>query len=164
MRPCHLLLGPSAFCLLAGALGLGISCLFLDSSSADNASMGRIGVVAAALLLVYGGVSLLAALGLASGSDRPWLLSSFFRWLVVAAIMVIPTALLFGPTAGFHHHIGFGPFPFFYMVWNGEDPSQGSFQIVEGYEVWFSPARCGVVLVVWVVIFVVATYLVRPTR
>lgn len=78
--------------------------------------------------------------------------------------MVIPTAVLFGPTGGFHHAIGFGPFPFFYMVWNGEDPAPGSFQIIEGYEVWFDPLRFGVLLVVWIVIVVLAFSIVRPVR
>jgi hypothetical protein len=75
-----------------------------------------------------------------------------------------PTALLFGPTGGFHHHIGFGPFPFFYMVWNGEDPAFGSFQIVKGYEVWFDPFRFGLLLVVWIAVVGFAIGIVRPTR
>src|SRR5262245_54756182 len=67
--------------------------------------------------------------------------------------MVIPSGLLFGPSGEFHHHIGFGPFPFFYMVWNGEDPAPGSLQIIKGYEVWFNPMRFGVLLAIWLVLF-----------
>ena len=80
----------------------------------------------------------------------------------VAALMVIPSGLLFGPSGGFHHHIGFGPFPFFYMVWNGEDPAPGSLQIVRGYEVWFNPFRFGILLVVWAVVFATAVGTIRP--
>ena len=146
------------------ALGLGISCLFVGSSLKDYVNAGRVGLFAAGVVFSYGGLSLFVAFALAAPGDRPSLFWTFFRWMVVAAIMVIPTALLFGPTGGFHHQIGFGPFPFFYMVWNGEDPGPGSFQIIEGYEVGFSPLRCGVPLVIWVVIFVVAIALVRPAR
>jgi hypothetical protein len=78
--------------------------------------------------------------------------------------MVMPTGLLFGPSGGFHHHIGFGPFLFFYMVWNGEDPTPGSLQIVPGYEVWFDPVRFGVLSAVWLAVFAMVVGWVRPTQ
>jgi hypothetical protein len=156
MRNYSLLLAPSALCLLAGSLGFCISCDFLGSALKDEINAGRVGLVAAAILLACGGLSLLAAwvLALCCNDRFPW--SLFLRWVVVAAIMVIPTALLFGPTGGFHHHIGFGWFPFFYMVWNGEDPQDG-FQIVEGYDVCFDPLRWGILVVIWIAVFLLAS-------
>jgi hypothetical protein len=76
--------------------------------------------------------------------------------------MAIPTALLFGPNGGFHHHIDFGPFPSRYKVWNGADPAPGSFQIVPGYEVWFDPLRFALLLLVWLLVCVLAIGIVRP--
>jgi hypothetical protein len=158
------LLGPSAFCLLAGAIGLFCSVLFWPSSEKDGIAAGRLGFFMAAMLFGYGLLSLLVAFLLAGRSERTWIWSSLFLWGLVAGIMVIPTALLFGPTSGFHHMLGFGPFPFCYMVWNGEDPEKGSFQIVDGYEVGFDPSRFGVLLVIWFVIISIAIWGVRPTR
>jgi hypothetical protein len=174
-RICGLLLVPAALCLLAGVLGVGISLLFVISPNNENAEFvispnnenaeaGRIGLVASVVLLAVGGVSLASAVAATLPADRPQVWRSFFWWGVVAAIMVIPTGLLFGPTGGFHHHIGFGPLPFFYMVWNGEDPAPGSLQIVTGYEVWFDPVRFGVLLAIWLAVFAGAVGLVRPTQ
>lgn len=157
-----LLLGPAAFCLLAGALGLGLSSHCLGSSHKDDVNAGRIGLFAAVGLLVAGGAFLTAAF--VRCPNRRGLIPVFVRWVVAAAVMVIPTAVLFGPTGGFHHHIGFGPIPFFYMVWDGEDPAPGSFQIVDGYEVWFIPWRFCILLGVWAVIATVVIGVVRPVR
>lgn len=158
----NFLLAPSALSLLAGVLGLAVSSLGLSSGSKDELKAGRIGLAASAVLFTLGGVLLLSALALASTSDRARLWRAFFRWLIVAAFMVIPTALLFGPSGGFHHHIGFGPFPFFYMVWNGEDPARGSFQIVEGYEVWLDPIRFGILVGGWIFVFVIVIAVAGP--
>jgi hypothetical protein len=159
------LLGPAAFCLLAGVLGIGISALFLTSPHKDELNAGRVGLVAGAVLLGYGSLSLGLAFALAHPSRRTGLRVSFRRWMVVAAVMLVPTAVLFGPSGGFHHHYGFGPLPFFYMVWNGEDPAPGSFQIVKGYEVWFDPVRFGLLFAVWVVLLAALTIgIIRPAR
>ena len=101
MRVCNLLLGPSAFCLLAGVLGLGISCRLLGSSLEEEVNAGKVGLLAAAVLLSLGGLSLAAAFALAGRAYRRELVSAAVRWTVVAAIMMIPTALLFGTTGGF---------------------------------------------------------------
>jgi hypothetical protein len=77
--------------------------------------------------------------------------------------MAAPTRFLFGPGGGFHHMIGFGPFPFFYMVWNGEDPA-GGFQIIQGYDVWLDPIRLAVLVVVWLAILSVILFFVRVVR
>jgi hypothetical protein len=158
----NFLLAPSALSLLAGVLGLAVSALCLSSGGKDEVNAGRVGLAASTVLLALGGLLLLAAFALASPPDRRRLWRAFFRWMIVAAIMVIPTALLFGPTGGFHHHIGFGPFPFFYMVWNGEDPAPGSFQIVEGYEVWLDPIRFVIMVGVWVFVFVIVIAVAAP--
>jgi hypothetical protein len=163
-RTCGLLLAPAALCLLAGVLGAGISFLFVTSPNNEDAEAGRVGLVASVVLLALGGVSLAGAVAATWPADRPQVWRSFFWWGVVAAIMVIPTGLLFGPSGGFHRHIGFGPFPFFYMVWNGEDPAPGSLQIVTGYEVWFDPVRFGVLLAIWLAVFAGTVGLVRPTQ
>jgi hypothetical protein len=165
MRMCiyGLLLAPAALCLLAGVLGGVISLLFAGSPNTEDAEAGRVGLITSAVLLGLGGLPLLTAVAATRRADRARLWSSFFWWGVVAAVMVVPTGLLFGPSGGFHHHIGFGPFPFFYMVWNGEDPAPGSLQIVTGYEVWFNPLRFAVLLAIWVVVFAGAVGLVRPT-
>lgn len=164
MRVRSLLLGPAAFFLLAGVLGLIISCycLGLDSPVKIYVHAGRVGLITAAALLAAGGLFLVAAF--ARCSDCNGMRSTFLRWLLVAVVMVIPTAVLFGPTGGFHYHYGFGPFPFFYMVWNGEDPDPTSFQIVEGYEVWFNPWRFLVLLGAWGTIVMLVASVVRPCR
>jgi hypothetical protein len=90
------------------------------------------------------------------------LFDPLLRWCVVLGIMAMPTWLLFAPVGGFHHHIGFGLL--FYMVWNGEDPSPGSFQIIEGYEVWIDPIRFAVTLLLWLAILVGVLVVVRPVR
>jgi hypothetical protein len=100
----NLLLAPSALSLLAGMLGLAVSVLYLNSGGKDEVNAGRVGLAASAVLLALGGLLLLAAFALTYPSDRRRLWRAFFRWTIVAAIMVIPTALLFGPTGGFHHH------------------------------------------------------------
>jgi hypothetical protein len=123
----NFLLAPSALSLLAGMLSLAVSALCLSSGGKDEVNAARIGIAASAVLLVLGGVLLLPAFALASPSDRAQVWRAFVRWMIVAAIMVIPTALLFGPTGAFRHDIGFGPFVYFYMVWNGEKPAPGSF-------------------------------------
>jgi hypothetical protein len=162
MPPFNFLLAPSALCVLAGVLGLAASTLCLNSGGKDEVNAGWVGVLVSTALLVLGGLLLLAVVAVTSHSDRGRLWWRFFRWLIVAAIMVIPTALLFGPTGGFHHHIGFGPFPFFYMVWNGEDPAPGSFQIVEGYEVWLDPVRFGILAVAWLFVFMLVVAVTGP--
>ena len=86
-----------------------------------------------------------------------------FRLCLVIGIMAVPTWMLFGPAGGVHHHIGFGQ-PLFYMVWNGEDPAPGSFQIVKGYEVWFDPLAFALLLLIWLAILVVVVLVIRPVR
>ncbi len=162
MRLSYLLLGPSAFALLAGAIGCGISLLCLGSSARVDVEAGRIGLVGATVLLFIGGMLLCAAFAMTE--ERGLVLPTFVRWILVAALMVLPTAFLYGPLAGFHHHIGFGPMPFFYMVWNAEDPAPGSFQIIKGYEVWFDPLVFLGLLVVWMMILYGAIHWVRPVR
>jgi len=83
---------------------------------------------------------------------------SLLRWAVVAALMAMPTALLFGPIAGFHYQIGFGIL--FYMVWNGEDPTPGCFQI-DGHEVLIHPARLALTVVWWCVVLAGVIVFVR---
>lgn len=162
MRARAILLGPAAFGLLAGVIGLGVSAYCLGSSHRDDINSGRVGLVAAAALLATGGLCLLAAFSRCAQRKR--LATAFVRWALVAGVMAVPSAVLFGPTGGFHHHIGFGPVPFFYMVWNGEDPAPNSFQIVDGYEVWFDPLRFGILLGVWTTIAVIVVGVVRPVR
>jgi hypothetical protein len=130
----------------------------------DEAAMARAGVVVASVLLVVGGITLIAAFLFVGRVNFRWLLSTLVRWMVVAGIMVVPSALLFGPTGGFHHMIGFGPFPFSYMVWDGEEPSSRPFQIVHGVEVGFDPLRFGIYLAVWTVIVALVVRGVRPIR
>jgi len=81
----------------------------------------------------------------------------------VVGLMAVPTWLLFGSTGGFHHMIGFRPFPFFYMVWHGEDPV-GGFQIVQGYDVWLDPLRLAVLVVVWLAILAAVLFFVHVIR
>lgn len=162
-RACGLLLCLAALCLLAAVLGTGISFLFVSSSNREDAEAGHVGVAASAILVALGSPALLMAVAVAPPSSRTQLWRSFLRWLLVAAMMVIPTGVLFGPSGGFHHHIGFG-LPFFYMVWNGEDPAPGSFQIIQGYEVWFIPWRFGMLLAIWIAVLCGAIGLVRPAR
>jgi hypothetical protein len=76
--------------------------------------------------------------------------------------MVLPTWLLFGPIAGFHHHVAFGIF--FYMVWNGEDPAPGSFQLIEGYEVHVDPIRLAVSCLAWLMVLASVIILVTAIR
>lgn len=161
--PCALLLGVAALSLLAAVLATSISMLFLTKPDVEFAEAGRAGLAISATLVAFGSPALLMAVAVSPPSDRTEVWRSFLRWLVVAALMVIPTAALFGPSGGFHHHIGFG-FPMFYMVWNGEDPAPGSFQIVTGYEVWFIAWRFGMLLAIWVVLLFGAIALVRPSR
>src|SRR5689334_11437468 len=112
-----LLLALAALFLLAGLLGLALSAWCLSSKYKDEVNAGRVGLTGSLILLVFGSLSLGAAWRLTSQPGRRLLPYLFLRWVIVAALMVVPTAFLFGPTGGFHHHIGFG-FPFFYMVWN----------------------------------------------
>ena len=160
---CGLLLTTAAFCLLAGALGIGLGFYFAFSPNNEENAVGSMALVASALLLGLAIASLLSAVTGTPWRDRPRTWQSFTWWGIVAAIMVIPSGLLFGPSGAFHHHIGFG-FPWFYMVWNGEDPAPGSFQIVQGYEIGFDPLRFGALLAIWLAVFVWAVTLVRPTR
>ncbi len=155
MRNYRWLLAPSALALLAGLLGFTVSVLCLGSNQQVAVSAGRFGLAGSAALLAFGVLSLLITFRLTPPAERRSLPYLFLRWLIVAALMVVPTAFLFGPSGGFHHHIGFG-FPFLYMVWNGEDPAPDSLQIVKGYEVWFDPIRFGIMVVVWLFIFMLA--------
>src|SRR5205823_5468235 len=95
MRTCGLLLAPAALCLLAGVLGVGISFLFVASPNPEDAEAGRVGLVASAVLLGFGGVLLFGAVAATRRPDRPQVWRSFFWWGVVAAIMVIPSGSLF---------------------------------------------------------------------
>lgn len=164
MRLSSLLLGPSAFCLLFGAIGLALGSFFLLSLATEEFEAGVVGVKLASALLTIGGTLLLLALAFTAKSDRPHLRSSVNRWIIVAAIMVIPTGLLFGPTGGFHHIIGFGPFPYFYMMWDGDGPPTGGYEIIHGYEVRFDPLRLSVLILVWVLIISVVIWRVKPWR
>jgi len=91
------------------------------------------------------------------------LLKAGLHWCAVAGLMALPTRFLFGPGGGFHHMIGFGPYPFFYMVWNGEDPA-GGFQIVRGYDVELDPLRLAVLALVWLAALGVVLFFVRVVR
>ncbi len=82
---------------------------------------------------------------------------------LVFGIMIVPTGIVFGPSGAFHHHIGFGR-PIFYMVWNGEDPAPGSFQLVEGYEVWFDPLRFALLFLIWLTVLAVVVIVIRAFR
>jgi len=162
MRSSSLLLALSALSLLVGLLGFAVSALCLGSDVTVAVNAGRVGLAGSTVLLALGGLSLWAAFALASQSERRSLPYLFLRWTIVAALMLVPTACLFGPTGGFHHHIGFGPIPFFYMVWNGEDPAPGSFQIVEGYEVWLDPICLSILVVVWLLVFMIVIAVAGP--
>lgn len=72
------------------------------------------------------------------------------RWIVFLAAVAIVTAVMFGPSSGFHHQYGFGR-PVMYMVLNGEDPDPESFQI-DGMEVVFNPAAFAALFFVWLMI------------
>lgn len=84
------------------------------------------------------------------------------RICVLTVVICIAGWALFGPVGGFHHHIGFGIL--MYMVWNGEDPDPERFQIVEGYEVGFSPERFVLSVVLWLAFAGVAIWISRPER
>ncbi len=81
--------------------------------------------------------------------------------VVIAGMMVFPTALLFGPVGGFHHHYGFGLL--YYMILNGEDPDP-RYPSLFGCEVWFSPMMFAITLVIWIAILLLAVYGVRVFR
>ena len=78
------------------------------------------------------------------------------RLIIAAALMAIPTWLLFGPLGGFHHMIRFGLFG--YMILDGEGlyPS-----VIGGYGVRFSLAAFGVSVLVWLVALAAVWWLVR---
>jgi hypothetical protein len=153
----HFFTGLSAHCLLAGVIGFGISCLVQSSPDKDSMNLGSAGLLLSSGFLALGGVAFLSTRMLMNNVAPRWFRPTFLQWLGVAGLMVIPTILLFGPTGEFHHHIGFGPYPYFYMVWNGEDPAHGSFQIVDGYEVWFRSDRFGLLFIVWLLILIAAS-------
>ena len=156
----RLLLGPSAFALVAGILGLAISGRFIASDNSDHLSAGRLGLYLSLILLCYGILSLVALLVSAKRTEQRLLLRSLLRWAVVAVLMFIPTAFLFGPVHGFHHHIVFGILG--YMLWDGERPIPGSLQIVKGYEVVIDPLRTALTCVIWTGVLVWCINLVRP--
>lgn len=163
-RPSNLLFALAAFGLLDGALVAGRSVLLITSTHEEVVEVGRVGLIASAVLLGIGGASLACAWVGTLPADRPRAWRSLFWWGCVAAVMVIPTAVLFGPSGGFHGHIGFGPFQLFYMMWDGEDPT-GRLQIVRGYDVqWFSPVLLGVLVAVWGAAFAGAVAVLQPTR
>ena len=91
------------------------------------------------------------------------MLKAALRWCAVAGLMAMPTWFLFGPGGGFHHMIGFGPFPFFYMVWDGEDPV-GGFQIIKGYDIHLDPLRLAVLVVAWLAILGVVLFFIHAVR
>jgi hypothetical protein len=146
MRAAALLIAPGACCLVVGLFGLCISGLLL-ASPRGFFDAGDAGLFAGTVLTIAGILLSAAAFVIADRRQRRRLRAVFTGWAFVAAIMAIPTAVMFGPTGAFHHHVGFG-FPFFYMVWNGEDPDPGGF-LIGGYEVWFDPLRCGILLLIW---------------
>ena len=164
MRVYGLLLGISAHSLLAGTIGACISLLVLNVALEEAIDLGPVGLKTACVFAGVGVLSLIVGLTIASSAQRASFFSCYLRWLGIAAIMVIPTAMFFGPTSGFHHMIGFGQYPFFYMVWNGEDPAPGSFQIMNGFEVWFNPLRFGLYVTAWFAILVLLARSVKPMQ
>jgi len=69
-----------------------------------------------------------------------------YRGVVLAIGLIVPTWLLFGPVAGFHHMIScgiLGP-----VVLNGETP-QGDHLLWGEFEVRFFPGRFAVSLLLW---------------
>lgn len=152
----------STLAMLAGALGMAASFLFLASRSSDDVSAGSAGFVAGSVLAGCGLISLTILMTRTPRREATAFLRSCSRWAVVGAIMILPTALLLGPVDGFHHHIGFGVL--FYMVWNGEDPTPGTFQIIEGYEVWLDPIRFAITVALWLWILVVVVVETRTIR
>ncbi len=83
-------------------------------------------------------------------------LNRWRQFIVVGAVMAIPTWLLFGPIGGFHHMIRFGLFG--YMVLDGEGlyPS-----VIGDYGVRFSLAAFGVSLLAWLTALAAVWWLVR---
>jgi hypothetical protein len=70
---------------------------------------------------------------------------------VLLAIGLIPTTwFFFGPIAGFHHMIGFGPT--FYLMLNGEDAPQPGDHMWGEYVVRFFPGRFVIGFALWLAV------------
>jgi hypothetical protein len=141
--------------LLVGTLGSGLClAIYVGANNDQGKVFGRDGGIAFGLAFGLGLMLLIGAVAWTPPLARPALWRSFAKRRRVAWIMLIPTAILFGPTGGLHHNIGFGPLIPFYMTWSGErNPGVERFQIVTGYEVWFNPWMFALLLVIWCFMF-----------
>ena len=86
---------------------------------------------------------------------------------ILLAVGLIPaTWFFFGPIAGFHHMIGFGPT--FYLMLDGEDAPQPGDHTWGDYIVRFFPGRFAIGIALWLVavfvIFRVVRFLTRRPR
>jgi hypothetical protein len=76
------------------------------------------------------------------------------------AVGLVPTTwFFFGPIAGFHHMIGFGPT--FYLMLDGEDAPQPGDHMWGQYTVRFFPGRFAIGLVLWIVAVLIIFKAVR---
>ncbi len=84
------------------------------------------------------------------------------RIVAIGCVMLIPTWVLFGPVAAWHHMIIFGCLP--YMAWSGEDVGSGLFDIALDDEVYAVGIHFGWLAInvgVWLAILLALTSVVR---
>jgi hypothetical protein len=149
--------GLGTFLLLSACLALVFAALLPNTSPesvARNASL-----VVAVVLGLTGALLLGVGHGLGVSAPRGSRILSVRARAVVAAVMLAPTVVAFGPSGAFHHMIGFGLPPFVYMVLDGE--GRETSRLLPGYGIHVHAGHGLLLLSLWTAVYGAVLQLAR---